>query len=174
MILNTKRKSLKLIVGIGTATPVVANAWMKPVISTFVLPVHAQASTISDSNTTETYYLDAGNVISPEFNYQFLITVTNSTFTIEASAADFFGSNLAAGNGSVDGAEVDMVNVQDPTNNLCSDLHQFVTVSAVTSSQLTIDYRLEDELFSEIESFSIDVPVGTGSIASPTCSNVSP
>lgn len=42
--MNNKRKTLQKIAGIGAVATVLPSSWIKPVISSVVLPVHAQTS----------------------------------------------------------------------------------------------------------------------------------
>jgi hypothetical protein len=45
--MNQKRKTLQKIVGIGAVATVVPSSWIKPVVSSVVLPAHAQTSSLT-------------------------------------------------------------------------------------------------------------------------------
>ena len=42
--MNIKRKTLKIIAGIGAVASVLPSAWVRPIVSSVVLPAHAQSS----------------------------------------------------------------------------------------------------------------------------------
>jgi hypothetical protein len=44
VIVNNKRKTLQKIAGVGAIATVMPSSWIKPVVSSVVLPVHAQTS----------------------------------------------------------------------------------------------------------------------------------
>ena len=42
--MNNKRKTLQTLVGIGAVASIVPGSWVKPIMSSVVLPAHAQTS----------------------------------------------------------------------------------------------------------------------------------
>ncbi len=49
--METRRNVLKGVIGVGVLTGALPNSWVKPVVNSVVLPVHAQTSAIEDPTT---------------------------------------------------------------------------------------------------------------------------
>ncbi len=106
-MLNNKRKTLKKLVGFSAAASVLPGAWIKPIVSSVLLPVHAMTSscTVRDIAGVWRFYLrntevslllqlnEDGTVKdSPEFppdHYFWFFFPESNGFTLSEDGSDY-------------------------------------------------------------------------------------
>lgn len=99
--MNSKRNILKTITGLSVSAALIPNSWVKPVISTVILPAHAQTSVASDTVATPVSGVVTFTIDSGVFSF-FEVGAGQTQF----DASEFSGSVSASDGNIPAGAEV--------------------------------------------------------------------